>query len=110
MHEYLNGLAQANDVTYSIPAAQKAFPELSKRFIVIGSLEGGLAAWGFAQKLVSEPMDGYLGTIALSPVTRVLNLPKTEAVVPQLLLMIALSLIANFPTFKPEQIFTPEGQ
>jgi len=109
VHEYLNGLAQANDVTYSIPAAQKAFPELSKRFVVIGSSEGGLAAWGFAQKLVSEPMDGHLGTIALSPVTRVLNLPKTEAVVPQLLLMIAPSLIANFPAFKPEQI-TPEGQ
>ena len=110
VHEYLNGLAQANDVAYSIPAAQKAFPELSKRFVVIGSSEGGLAAWGFAEKLVSEPMDGHLGTIALSPVTRVLNLPATEAVIPQLLLMIAPSLIANFPGFKPEQIFTPEGQ
>jgi pimeloyl-ACP methyl ester carboxylesterase len=110
VHEYLNGLAQANDVAYSIPAAQKAFPELSKKFVVIGSSEGGLAAWGFAEKLVSEPMDGHLGTVALSPVTRVLNLPATEAVIPQLLLMIAPSLIANFPSFKPEQIFTPEGQ
>ncbi len=110
VHEYLNGLAQANDVAYSIPAANKAFPELSKRFVVIGSSQGGLAAWGFAEKLVSEPMDGHLGTIALSPVTRVLNLPATEAVIPQLLLMMAPSLIANFPGFKPEQIFTPEGQ
>jgi len=110
VHEYLNGLAQANDVAYSIPAAQKAFPELSKRFVVIGSSEGGLAAWGFAEKLVSEPMDGHLGTIALSPVTRVLNLPATGAIVPLLILMMAPSLIANFPDFKPEQIFTPEGQ
>ena len=110
VHEYLNGLAQANDVAYSIPAAQKAFPDLSKRFVVIGSSEGGLAAWGFAEKLVTEPMEGHLGTIALSPVTRVLNLPATEAVIPQLLLMIAPSLITNFPDFKPEQIFTPEGQ
>lgn len=110
VHEYLNGRAQANDIAYSIPAAQKAFPELSKRFVVIGSSEGGLAAWGFAEKLVSEPMDGHLGTIALSPVTRVLNLPATEAVIPLLLLMIAPSLITNFPGFKPEQIFTPEGQ
>lgn len=110
VHEYLIGRAQANDVAYSIPAAQKAFPELSKRFVVIGSSEGGLAAWGFAEKLVSEPMDGHLGTIALSPVTRFLNLPATEAIIPQLLLMMAPSLIANFFDFKPEQIFTSEGQ
>lgn len=110
VHEYLNGRAQANDVAYSVPAAQKVFPQLSKRFVVIGSSEGGLAAWGFAEKLVSEPMDGHLGTVALSPVTRVLNLPVTEAVIPQLLLMIAPSLIANYPHFKPEHIFTPQGQ
>lgn len=110
VHEYLNGPALANDIAYSIPAAQKAFPELSKRFVVIGTSEGGMAAWGFAEKLVSEPMDGHLGTIALSPVTRVLNLPATDAVVPQLFLLIAPSLIVNFPGFKPEQIFTPEGQ
>ena len=44
VHEYLNGVAQANDIAFSIPAAQKAFPKLSKRFVVIGSSEGGLAA------------------------------------------------------------------
>lgn len=110
VHEYLNGLAQANDVAYSIPAAQKAFPELSKRFIVVGSSEGGLAAWGFAERLVSEPMNGHLGTIALSPAIRILNSNATEAIMPQILLLIAPSLIANFPAFKPEQIFTPKGQ
>ena len=110
VHEYLNGRAQGNDVAYSILAAQKAFPELSKRFVVVGSSEGGLAAWGFAEKLVSEPMDGHLGTVALSPVTRFLDLPATEAIIPQLLLMMAPSLIANYPHFKPEQIFTPQGQ
>ena len=110
VHEYLNGRAQANDVAYSIPAAQKAFPELSKRFVVIGSSEGGLAAWGFAEKLVSEPMEGHLGTIALSPVTRLLNLPANETIIPLLVLMIAPSLIANHAEFRPEQIFTPAGQ
>lgn len=108
-HEYINGRAQANDVAYSIPAAQKAFSELSKRFVVIGHSQGGLAAWGFAEKLVSEPMDGHLGTIALSPVTRFLNLPATDAVLPSLILMIAPGLIVTCPGFNPEQIFTPEG-
>ena len=110
VHEYLNGLAQANDVAYSIPAAQTVFPEISKRFVVIGSSEGGLAAWGFAERLVSEPMDGHLGTIALSPVTQLLKLPLTEPIMPLLVLMMTPSLMAGFPDFKPSQILTPEGQ
>jgi len=110
VHEYLNGPAQANDIAYSIPAAQEAFPELSKRFVVLGSSEGGMAAWGFAEKLVAEPMHGHLGTVALSPVTNVLKLPPTGSVVPLLLLMMARSLSENYPDYKPEQIFTTEGQ
>ncbi|KAL6716078.1 hypothetical protein ACLMJK_005644 [Lecanora helva] len=110
VHEYLNGRAQANDVAYSIPAARKAFPALSERFIALGSSEDGLAAWGFAEKLVAEPMEGHLGTVALSPATRLLNLPPTAAIMPQLLLMIAPSLIATYPDFDPAQIFTLEGQ
>ena len=110
VHEYLNGLAQSNDVAYSIPAAQTAFPEISKRFVVIGSSEGGLAAWGFAERLISEPMHGHLGTIALSPVTQLLKLPLTEPIVPLLVLMMTPSLIVNFPDFKASQILTPVGQ
>ncbi|KAI4185340.1 MAG: hypothetical protein L6R41_004195 [Letrouitia leprolyta] len=110
VHEYLNAIAQANDVRYSIPAARKAFPELSAKFVVIGSSEGGQAAWGFAEKLVAEPMEGHLGTVALSPVTSLLALPESEAVVPLLLLMLSPSLQTNYPNFKPEQIFTSQGQ
>lgn len=109
VHEYLNGRAQGNDVAYSIPAAQEAFPELSKRFVVIGSSEGGMAAWGFAEKLVQEPMEGHLGTIALSPVTNVLRLPKTGPILPLLLLMMSGTLETHYSQYKPEQIFTPEG-
>lgn len=75
IHEYITDLAQANDVFYFIPAPRKAFPELSEHFVVIGSSEGGSAAWAFAQRLATEPMAGHLGTIALSPLTRMLNLP-----------------------------------
>lgn len=110
VHEYLNGPAQANDVAYSIPAAQTAFPGLSKRFVVMGSSQGGLATWGFAEKLATEPMAGYLGSIALSPVTRLLDLPDSEPIIPQLVLMIAPSLIAHYSGFVPNQIFTADGQ
>lgn len=110
VHEYLNGPAQANDFAYSVSAAREAFSELSKRFIVMGSSQGGLAAWSLAERLVSEPMDGYLGTIASSPVTYLFDLPATEPIIPQLLLMMAPGLAANDPSFRPEQIFTAEGQ
>ena len=110
VHEYLNGRAHANDVAYSIPAAQAAFPELSKRFVVVGSSQGGLAAWGFAKKIVHEPIDGYLGTVAFHLVTSLLSLPADSAVIPLLLLMVAPSLIANYPGFQPSEIFTPKGE
>ncbi|KAL8653876.1 MAG: hypothetical protein Q9226_003658 [Calogaya cf. arnoldii] len=110
VHEYLNGVAQANDIAYSIPAAREAFPELSARFVVIGSSQGGQAAWGLAEKLVSEPMQGHVGTVAISPVTRVLNLPDTWPTVPLLLLMMSPSLAAYSSEYSPEHIFTPEGQ
>ncbi|CAF9915744.1 MAG: hypothetical protein HETSPECPRED_002572 [Heterodermia speciosa] len=109
VYEYLNGPAQANDIRYSVHAAQKTFPELSKRFVTVGSSQGGLATWALAERLVSEPMEGHLGTVSLSPVTRFLDL-SNASVIPLLLLMIAPSLISNYPDFSPGQIFTPEGQ
>ena len=110
VHEYLNGPAHANDIRYSVHAAQKAFPELSKRFVTVGSSQGGLATWALAERLVAEPMEGHLGTVALSPVTRFLDHSANASIIPLLLIMIAPSLIANYPEFSPGQIFTPEGQ
>ena len=109
VHEYITGPAQANDVFYSIPAARKAFPELSEDFVVIGSSQGGSAAWAFAQKLAAEPMTGHLGTIALSPLTRMLSLPLDEPIIPFLLLFLAPTLKVNYNPFDPSDIFTPEG-
>ena len=110
VHEYLNGPAQANDLRYSVHAAHKAFPELSKRFVTLGSSQGGLTTWALAERLVSEPMEGHLGTVTISPVTRFLDLSANTSVIPILLLMIAPSLISSYPDFSPEQIFTPEGE
>ena len=109
IHEYITGSAQANDVFYSIPAARVAFPELSEDFVVIGSSEGGSAAWAFAQKAVTQPMAGHLGTIALSPLTRMLSLPVDEPIIPFLLLFLTPTLKVNYGPFNPNDIFTPDG-
>lgn len=109
IHEYITGSAQANDVYYSILAARQAFPELSQDFVVLGSSEGGGAAWAFAEKLVHEPLNGHLGTVALSPITRMLDLPQDEPIIPFLLLYLTPTLIKNYGPFEPEDIFTPKG-
>ncbi|CAG8954099.1 hypothetical protein HYFRA_00009203 [Hymenoscyphus fraxineus] len=67
--EYLGFPSHANDVIYSVQAAQNAFPELSKSFVVTGHSQGGGTAWAVAQRQFHEPVEGYLGSIAFSPIT-----------------------------------------
>ena len=109
IHEYLTGPAQANDLFYSIPAARTAFPKISKDYVVIGSSQGGGAAWAFTEKLSSDPLPGHLGTVVLHPGLRLLSLPLEKPIIPLLLTLLAPSLIAKYPEFKPQEIFTPEG-
>ena len=109
IHEYATGPAQANDLFYSISAAQQAFPDLSEEFVAMGHSEGGGAAWAFAEKVVAEPLPGYLGSVALSPFTRILDLPPGEPIIPAILLFLVPNLQRNFGPFAPEDIFTSEG-
>ena len=73
-HEYLAVPAHANDVVYAVQAAREAFPEhLSKDFVVIGHSQGGGTAWAVAERQATRPVEGLLGSIPLSPTTRILN-------------------------------------
>ena len=107
--EYLTGCAQAGDIAFSIQAARSAFSELSKEFVIIGSSLGGGGAWAFAERMATRPMAGYLGTIALSPVMRLLSLPQDNAIFPMLILLLIPSLVAKYTDFKAEAILTPAG-
>ena len=110
VHEYLTGPAQGNDVVFSIEAAHEAFPELSKEFVIIGSSEGGQAAWAAAERLDREPLlKGHLGTVAISPLTRLLSEPQEGWIIPLLLLMLTPGLDQKFADFKPEDILTEKG-
>ena len=108
-HEYLMGPAQGNDVLFSIKAAGEAFPELSKDFVIIGSSQGGQAAWAAAERLYKEPSPSHLGTIAISPLTRLLSLPADWPLNPLLVMMLVRGLCQNFPGFRPEDVLTPKG-
>ncbi|KAL8705706.1 MAG: hypothetical protein Q9201_001181 [Fulgogasparrea decipioides] len=108
-HEYMTGPAQGNDVVFSVKAAQEAFPELSQEFVIIGDSEGGQAAWAAAERLYKEPLPTHLGTIAMSPLTRILSLPRGGWVIPLLVIMLIPGLQQKFPDFKPEDVLTPKG-
>jgi pimeloyl-ACP methyl ester carboxylesterase len=105
VHEYLASPSHANDVIYGVQAAQSAFPELSQKFVVVGHSQGGGAAWAAAQRQALDPVEGYLGAVAVAPVTKVLAEPDPSLLVGAMLPGIA----ALFPNFQPKDILTPEG-
>lgn len=109
VHEYLTSPAQANDVVYSIQAARSAFPELSEEFVVVGSSQGGAAAWAVSQKFAVEPMAGHLGTVTLSPVTDVLSLPPDAEILGLLVLLLVPGIEAKYPDFQRGEVLTPQG-
>lgn len=108
-HEYLASPAHANDMEYALKAARSAFPFLGRKFTTIGHSQGGGAVWSFAERMRKNPIDGYLGGVALAPVTRLLDLPQGNPI-KALLVAATLPAIANiFPDFNISSLLTPEG-
>lgn len=108
VHEYLASPAHANDVFYSVQAAQAAFPQLGKQFIVTGHSQGGGSAWAAAQRQARDPVEGYLGAYVGSPVTKILDFP--EARLPLIGVRMLAGILANFPELKPGDVLTADGQ
>ena len=107
-HEFLSNPSQANDLFYSVQAAQSAFPQLSMEFVVLGHSQGGGAAWAAAQRQAVEPVEGYLGAIAASPVTDLLALPDGGSL--GLVVMFVLYSLQNlYPEFDYHDILTPQA-
>ena len=110
VHQFLAHPAHANDIFYAVQAAQAAFTELSLEFVVIGHSQGGGAAWGVAQRQAINPVKGYLGSIALSPVTDVLELPPTDnPLIPILGAFLTPGIKSVYPEFQPKDLFTDLG-
>ncbi|KAH7062246.1 Alpha/Beta hydrolase protein [Macrophomina phaseolina] len=60
IHPYLSSFSHANDLLYSIRAAQSAFPSLSRSFVTIGHSQGGAATWALATlDNSSTPLPGH---------------------------------------------------
>ena len=108
VHQYMACPSHANDVVYAVQAAQKAFPELSQEFVVVGHSQGGGATWAVAQRQVDKPTSGYLGGVAISPATTLIDLPEPFLSV----VGVAMSpgLASTFPDFNLADILTGDGQ
>ena len=108
-HQYVNKIAQANDVIYSIPAARAAVPSLGRRWVVDGHSQGGLAAWGVAEAEAILKDPNYLGAVSVAGATHLegllTDLAKAEGAgfyMP----FIAYGVAARFPDFRPETMLS----
>ena len=112
-HQYLANPSAANDLFYSVQAAQSAFKTLSKQFVVVGHSQGGGAAWGAAQRQALTPVEGYLGTVAGSPVTNFLDVATATTFSSQTLIgtaaLVSRAISSVFPGFDLNSILTSKG-
>ncbi|KAM5349831.1 hypothetical protein ACJ41O_006336 [Fusarium nematophilum] len=75
-HPWLTAPAHANDLAHAVGAARSAFSDLLDAqgpFVAMGHSQGGGAAWAFAERQAKKPLKGYKGTVAIAPVTRILD-------------------------------------
>ena len=110
IHPYVAFPAQANDIFYAVQAAQTAFQDLSKHFVLAGHSQGGGVVWGAAQRQALQPVDGYLGTLALSPITRIVDqIGIFGSVEVEATVLLANGIPTIFPDFKASDILTSDG-
>lgn len=113
IHQYLANPSHANDLFYSVQAAQAAFKVLAKEFVIVGHSQGGGAAWGAAQRQALKPVEGYLGAVAGSPVTNIVNAVGPLGVIPPaaagFATLVARGISSVFPEFELSSILTRKG-
>ncbi|KAI4260302.1 MAG: hypothetical protein L6R42_004124, partial [Xanthoria sp. 1 TBL-2021] len=108
-HEFLANPAHANDLFYSVQAAQAAFPQLSKQSVIMGHSQGGGAAWVAAQRQAVHPVPGYLGAVAGSPVTDLFKLPPRGPLFSILTTFVLYALQSLYPEFDYRDVLTEQA-
>jgi pimeloyl-ACP methyl ester carboxylesterase len=108
-HQYINKVAQAHDVVYSIPAARAAVKSLGAKWVVDGHSQGGLAAWGVAEAEYDLKDPDYLGAVSVAGVAREVDffshLSNTPGVGFYLAFM-AAGIHARYPEFNPHDLLS----
>ncbi|KAF7905166.1 uncharacterized protein EAF01_005687 [Botrytis porri] len=76
-------------------------------FVVLGHSQGGVAPWCVAQKHAVSNIPGYLGAIAISPATSVLDNPEPFGSL--IAANMAPGIAVLYPEFDYNEFFTSEG-
>ena len=112
-HQYMNKLAQAQDVLYSIPAARAAEPSLGRRWAAVGHSQGGLAVWGVAELEASRHDPDYLGAVSVAGGVNIEGIVRamsdTSSSAAYYLMYNAYAIHAASPEFRPEQMLVGRG-
>jgi len=109
-HQYLDKVAQARDMIYSIPAARSAVQELGRRWVADGHSQGGLAAWGVAEIESELNDDDYLGAISVSgaiSLDHFMEYINGSDGGEFYLDYLAFGIQSRFPEFEPREILRP---
>lgn len=72
-HKYISFTAHANDLSYSVQAARKAFPTLfTDKWMSVGHSQGGGAVWKLSES--QQPCSGYIGTVSAAPASKIFDM------------------------------------
>jgi pimeloyl-ACP methyl ester carboxylesterase len=109
-HQYLNKVAQANDVIYSVPAAHQAVAGLDARWVAVGHSQGGFAVWGVDELEADRGDKTFLGAIAVAaggnPGDWLAAISTAGPDAAMYLPYVAFALHAVSPTFTPQTLLS----
>ncbi|KAL9054494.1 MAG: hypothetical protein Q9162_004140 [Coniocarpon cinnabarinum] len=109
-HQWGANPAGANDMFNAVAAAQKRWPSLSREFVTMGHSQGGGIAWSAAVRQAQRPVEGYLGSIAGSPLTDFNALSAVPLAATGLFIAYLTPTIASvFPEFDEGDWLTDDG-
>ncbi|KIJ49822.1 hypothetical protein M422DRAFT_115769, partial [Sphaerobolus stellatus SS14] len=116
--EYESAPSHTDDVLGAVIAARKVLPlgTISREWIVAGHSEGGLTAWAVNERDVEQSIDGFLGSVVISPafdpfygitLNAIENDPYWGGMTYGIFLFITVT--RQYDSIKPEDYFTETG-
>ena len=107
---YADISANAQDVINSVLAARQALPQLSPRWIAMGTGEGGMAVVGVAEVESRLRDPNYLGSVAISRLGDLKTLYASESPLTyKLPLFLAYGIKTAYPQFEIKDMLTAAG-
>lgn len=102
--------ANASDVIFSVAAARQGLPQLSSRWVALGTGEGGMAVVGVAESESRIHDPNYLGSVAISNLDDLQNRYASEGTLTyKTPIFLAYGIKTAFPQFNVSDILTPEA-